>query len=143
MLICGLNLQYVTSFQSSGLYVSSFNICRRIWSCAVIDITLSDLSFTDTLRIESRLLEVLPEYLNNEIVMQTVNSRTSALEHLSRSYLGQRLISNLSYYLGFAFRQTPEDSRLFLLDKSLRSLEAAGCIILQVCHREVNNFSSL
>jgi len=90
------------------------------------------LPFIGTLCVESRLLEVLPEYLNNEIVMQTVNSRTSALEHLSRSYLGQRLVSNPSYYLGSAFGQTPEDCRLFLLEKSLNSLEAAGCVILEV-----------
>jgi len=77
-------------------------------------------------------LEILPEYLNNEIVMQTVNSRTSALEHLSCSYLGQRLVSNPSYYLGSAFGQTPEDCRLFLVDKSLNSLEAAGCVVLEV-----------
>jgi hypothetical protein len=77
-------------------------------------------------------LEVLPEYLNNEIVMQTVNSKTSALEHLSRSYLGQRLVSNPSYYLGSAFGRAPEDCRLFLLEKSLYSLEAAGCVISEV-----------
>lgn len=93
---------------------------------------LNDLPFTDAVCVESRLLEILPEYLNNEIVMQTVNSRTSALEHLSRSYLGQRLVSNPSYYLGSAFGQTPEDCQLFILDKSLSSLEAAGCIILEV-----------
>jgi len=77
-------------------------------------------------------LEILPEYLDNEIVMQTVNCRTSALEHLSHSYLGQRLVSNPSCYLDSAFGQTPEDCQLFLLDKSLNSLEAAGCVILEV-----------
>jgi len=82
--------------------------------------------------VESRLLEILPEYLNSEIVMQTVNSRTSALEHLCHSYLSQRLVSNPSYYLGSASGQTPEDCLLFLLDKSLNSLEAAGCVILEV-----------
>jgi hypothetical protein len=81
-------------------------------------------------------MEILPEYLNNEIVMQTVNSRTSALEHLSRSYLGQRLVSNPSYYLGSALGQTPDDHRRFLLDMSLSSLEAAGCVIVKVRVRE-------
>lgn len=99
---------------------------------SVTDLILNNLPLIDTLCVESRLLEILPEYLNSEIVMQTVNSRTSALGHLSRSYLGQRLISNPSYYLGSAFGQTPEDCRLFLLDKSLSSLEAAGCVILEV-----------
>lgn len=93
---------------------------------------MNDLPFIDMLCVESRLLEILPEYLNNEIVMQTVNSRTSALELLSRSYLGQRLVSNPSYYLGSAFGQTPEDCGPFLLDKSLNCLEAAGCVILEV-----------
>lgn len=93
---------------------------------------MNDLPFIDTLCVESRLLEILPEYFNSEIVMQTVNSRTSALEHLSRSYLGQRLVSNPSYYFGSAFGQTSEECQLFLLDKSLDSLEAAGCVILEV-----------
>jgi hypothetical protein len=84
-----------------------FNICKRILPhTCVTDIMLNDLPFIDTLRAESHLLKILLEYLNNEIVMQTVNSRTSALEHLSHSYLGQRLVSNPSYYLGSAFGDT-------------------------------------
>lgn len=88
--------------------------------------------FIGALCVESHLLAVLPEYLNTEINTKTVESRKSALDHLSRSYLGHRLISNPSYYLGSMFTDESKDYQSLLVEKSLCSLEAAECVILEV-----------
>jgi hypothetical protein len=92
----------------------------------------NDFPFVDAVCVESRLLAVLPEYLNTEIITKTVKSRTSALDHLSHTYLGRRLVSNPSYYLGSIFKHESKDYQSLLVEKSLCSLEAAGCVVLEV-----------
>ncbi|XP_021940877.1 activating signal cointegrator 1 complex subunit 3-like isoform X3 [Zootermopsis nevadensis] len=110
--------------------------CSTCWTKAVIFTQESKKSlyqayFQGALCVESHLLAVLPEYLNTEINTKTVESRKSALDHLSRSYLGHRLISNPSYYLGSMFTDESKGYQSLLVEKSLCSLEAAGCVILE------------
>lgn len=93
---------------------------------------INDFPFVDALCVESRLLAVLPEYLNNGIITKAVKSRTSALEYLSCSYLGHRLVSNPSYYLGPIFKHESKDCLSLLVEKALCSLKDAGCVILEV-----------
>ncbi|XP_069686296.1 activating signal cointegrator 1 complex subunit 3-like isoform X2 [Periplaneta americana] len=109
--------------------------CSNCWKRAFIltwdfKRNLYQTYFQDVLLLESRLLDKLPEHFNNEIVAKSIESKGSAVQHLSQSYLGQRLVSNPCFYLGSFCKQDSNaaDCLLHIVQKSLETL-ASTCLV--------------
>ncbi|XP_059472919.1 activating signal cointegrator 1 complex subunit 3 [Neocloeon triangulifer] len=81
--------------------------------------------------VESKLLAVLPDHLNAEIVAGTIQSKQDAMDYLTWTFFFRRLLKNPTYY-GLVSLEA-HDINMFLsslVEKTVIELSNAGCVMI-------------
>ncbi|CAB3373375.1 Hypothetical predicted protein [Cloeon dipterum] len=79
--------------------------------------------------VESKLLAVLPDHLNAEIVAGTIQSKQDAMDYLTWTFFFRRLLKNPTFY-GLASVEASEINNFLsgLIEKTLNELMNTGCV---------------